>query len=466
MRWCRSLAPLGVARCDEDTHTCECSPFKKVVQSSTACSCRPTSICIKRNHLPLSVAGAKGLLTHAMGDAGYRGVSADQDGRYRNKEQALLKKLASSGQFPPQFEQKVLMSKVNYEVIKPWIADKVGELLGFEDDVVVEYIHGMLEDPDQKQPDPKKVQLSLTGFLESSTPKFMAELWLLLLSAQKSLGGIPQEFVEKKKQEMREARERDASAIKGSGAVHDYRARDGGPSRFDRSEFRSRGGGSSSGGRGGRFDDRGQGTRREFTDKSGNRTERVQDRGWGARSRVPDEAHPYAPSGQANDHYASERRRHLDDAERRPSYRDRRISPPRSMARRDRSPSPPMRSTRRDRSSTPDMRGPARSKSGPGQRGREESRTPELRPRERRPRSRSRSYSPPRYGRSRPRSYSRSPPRRYKGRRSSSSEGSSTSRRRSRSRSRSYSPLSRSPSPERLARNRARVSSRSGRGRE
>ena len=39
------------------------------------------------------------------------------------------------------------MRKVNLPVIKPWIAKKVIELLGSDDEVVVEYAMGLLEDP-------------------------------------------------------------------------------------------------------------------------------------------------------------------------------------------------------------------------------------------------------------------------------------------------------------------------------
>lgn len=39
------------------------------------------------------------------------------------------------------------MRKVNLPVIKPWIVKKVIELLGFDDEVVVEYAMGLLEDP-------------------------------------------------------------------------------------------------------------------------------------------------------------------------------------------------------------------------------------------------------------------------------------------------------------------------------
>ena len=38
------------------------------------------------------------------------------------------------------------MRKVNLQVIRPWITNKVIELVGFEDEVVVEYAMGLLED--------------------------------------------------------------------------------------------------------------------------------------------------------------------------------------------------------------------------------------------------------------------------------------------------------------------------------
>lgn len=54
-----------------------------------------------------------------------------------------------------------------------------------------------------KDQDPKRMQINLTGFLESKTQSFLSELWNLLLSAQNSVGGIPTEFIEQKKQELR-----------------------------------------------------------------------------------------------------------------------------------------------------------------------------------------------------------------------------------------------------------------------
>ncbi|KAI7906117.1 PWI domain-containing protein [Cokeromyces recurvatus] len=132
-----------------------------------------------------------------MGDAGFfKGTSADQDSRFSNKEKKLLKSMS----FPPEFDQKVDIKKVNLDVIKPWISNKITELLGLEDEVVIDYTCSLLEEPDL---DPKRMQINLTGFLESKTKDFLSELWNLLLSAQNSVGGIPAQFIEQKKEELR-----------------------------------------------------------------------------------------------------------------------------------------------------------------------------------------------------------------------------------------------------------------------
>lgn len=37
------------------------------------------------------------------------------------------------------------MEKVNLDVIKPWVTSRVTELLGFEDDVVIDFLFNLLE---------------------------------------------------------------------------------------------------------------------------------------------------------------------------------------------------------------------------------------------------------------------------------------------------------------------------------
>lgn len=49
----------------------------------------------------------------------------------------------------------------------------------------------------------KEVQISLTGFMEKNTGKFMKELWALLISAQNNASGVPQQFLDAKQEETR-----------------------------------------------------------------------------------------------------------------------------------------------------------------------------------------------------------------------------------------------------------------------
>lgn len=55
-----------------------------------------------------------------------------------------------------------------------------------------------------QHPDPRMMQINLTGFLNGKNARdFMGELWSLLLSAQETVGGIPAEILEEKKAEIR-----------------------------------------------------------------------------------------------------------------------------------------------------------------------------------------------------------------------------------------------------------------------
>ncbi|KAG0142106.1 hypothetical protein CROQUDRAFT_31176, partial [Cronartium quercuum f. sp. fusiforme G11] len=128
----------------------------------------------------------------------FKGTSSEQDTRFKDKEKSLLKSI----NFPKELDKKVDMRKVELTVMRPWIAQKIMDLLGFEDEVVVEYVNGLLEDPSNPIVDPKKMQINLTGFLESKTGPFMSELWILLLSAQDSPLKVPALFIEQKKAEM------------------------------------------------------------------------------------------------------------------------------------------------------------------------------------------------------------------------------------------------------------------------
>ncbi|XP_019178506.1 PREDICTED: serine/arginine repetitive matrix protein 1 isoform X5 [Ipomoea nil] len=126
----------------------------------------------------------------------FRGTSADQDTRFSNKQAKLLK----SQKFAPELEHLVDMGKVKMDVMRPWIAKRVTELVGIEDEVLINFIYSLLEGKDVNG---KEVQIQLTGFMERNTGKFMKELWSLLLSAQNNASGVPQQFLDAKEEETR-----------------------------------------------------------------------------------------------------------------------------------------------------------------------------------------------------------------------------------------------------------------------
>merc|ERR1712083_1020672 len=139
-----------------------------------------------------------------MTDAGYfRGTSADQDNRFSDKEKKLMKQM----KFEEVLGKKVDMSKIKLDVLKPWITKRISEMLKMEDDVVVEFIFNQLE---EKEPDPRKIQINLTGFLNGKYARiFMGELWALLDSAQNSENGIPVELVNAKMDEIKTRKSED-----------------------------------------------------------------------------------------------------------------------------------------------------------------------------------------------------------------------------------------------------------------
>ncbi|RCI15442.1 hypothetical protein L249_3424 [Ophiocordyceps polyrhachis-furcata BCC 54312] len=97
-------------------------------------------------------------------------------------------RLLKSTKFPPEFNQKVDMEKVNLHVMKKWITKRISEILGNEDDVVIELCFNLIEA--SRYPDIKSLQIQLTGFLDKDTATFCKELWNLLLSGQSSSQGL------------------------------------------------------------------------------------------------------------------------------------------------------------------------------------------------------------------------------------------------------------------------------------
>ncbi|KAL6159686.1 hypothetical protein ACJBU6_02116 [Exserohilum turcicum] len=115
---------------------------------------------------------------------------------------SIDQKRLKATKFPPEFDKKVDIEKVNVDLMKRWIANKITNILGDEDDIVVETCYNLVE---QSQfPKIKEIQIQLTGFLGKDTASFCKELWDLMLSAQDSPMGVPRELLEAKKAELQQ----------------------------------------------------------------------------------------------------------------------------------------------------------------------------------------------------------------------------------------------------------------------
>jgi hypothetical protein len=124
----------------------------------------------------------------------HKAASLEQS-RFKDKDAIELKKR----KYPPSFEKTVDMKKIQFDVIKKWLATRVTELnSGQEDETLVDYIINLLE---AKPLDPKKIQIAITAWLGKNATRLIEELWDLLLDAQEN-GGIPKILMESKKAEL------------------------------------------------------------------------------------------------------------------------------------------------------------------------------------------------------------------------------------------------------------------------
>lgn len=138
----------------------------------------------------------------------FKGTSLEQDSRFPDKQKKLLARMT----FPPEYDQKVDLTHVRLDLIKPWISGRVKDILEAEDDVVVDLIFNSLEEKQkllrqgkskaEGQLDPRDLQITLTGFLEKSAKPFVTELWQMLSAASKETTGIPPQLLEAKKAEL------------------------------------------------------------------------------------------------------------------------------------------------------------------------------------------------------------------------------------------------------------------------
>ncbi|KAJ6643959.1 Serine/arginine repetitive matrix protein 1 [Pseudolycoriella hygida] len=118
-------------------------------------------------------------------------TNQQEDTQFSDIEKKLLKKM----EFGDCLNQRVDMTKVKLDELRPWIDKKITDILHGDDDIMVYFIYNHLEE--KKYPCPKKLQLNLNGFVKAENARlFVDELWKLLISAQESDTGVPTEFIQ------------------------------------------------------------------------------------------------------------------------------------------------------------------------------------------------------------------------------------------------------------------------------
>jgi serine/arginine repetitive matrix protein 1 len=75
-------------------------------------------------------------------------------------------KLLRATKFPPEFDKRVDIEKVNMELMRKWVAEKITNLLKNEDDIVVEMVYNLLEENRHVSELPARC-----GFCSSVSPK-------------------------------------------------------------------------------------------------------------------------------------------------------------------------------------------------------------------------------------------------------------------------------------------------------
>lgn len=295
----------------------------------------------------------------------FRGTSVEQDGRWGKSDEKLMAKMAKNGMFASILDTKVNLKKVNLDVINKWITQRIIEVVGFEDEILINLVINMLQGVDV---DGRKMQLDVTGFLEKQSGSFVAELWSLLVDAQEQPSGIPTVFLQKKKEEIlqRQSTSNRFGPAQGDGStVTQVRTdssvlTDHNPSTLSSKEDLIRGVKSSNDDRDTRKRERSKSPerrsdRRDYREGDRQREDRRRDPSPGRRDR--DKRSP-----DRRDRDRRDSRSERDDrgrADRSHRHRDSRDRERRDDRHRDRSPDRSRRDTHRDRHSH-DRRSPAR----------------------------------------------------------------------------------------------------------
>jgi serine/arginine repetitive matrix protein 1 len=77
----------------------------------------------------------------------FRGTNVEQDCRWGRAEKKLLQAMEKNGTFAAILETKVDLKKINIDIMSKWVTERIVQLFGFEDEIVINLIINMLNSP-------------------------------------------------------------------------------------------------------------------------------------------------------------------------------------------------------------------------------------------------------------------------------------------------------------------------------
>lgn len=85
---------------------------------------------------------------HSMCASFFRGTQLDQNVKFQDKNKKLIKERS----WPDIFNHKVDFNKVDLKSVSTWIEKRVTELLGDDDDIVINFAISQLEQSTKEKP--------------------------------------------------------------------------------------------------------------------------------------------------------------------------------------------------------------------------------------------------------------------------------------------------------------------------
>jgi hypothetical protein len=122
------------------------NPNKTFDHTATATEDRQYWI-LKSLFSPVRLGEAKQKKARKMSGTMFRGTNVEQDCRWGRTEKKLLKTMEKNGTFAAILETKVDLKKVNIDIMSKWVTERIVQLFGFEDEIVINLIINMLNSP-------------------------------------------------------------------------------------------------------------------------------------------------------------------------------------------------------------------------------------------------------------------------------------------------------------------------------